>query len=237
MRPIGFSTGALAFADFRRGVEMVRRKGIQFIELSALRQEELAPLFQALDQLDLSSFSYISVHAPSKINPNQEAAVVDMLLTMSHKGWPIILHPDAVHDFSLWRRLGKLLCIENMDQRKALGKDVEELNHIFEKLPEAMFCFDIGHARQVDPSMNGAFVLLDEFGQKLVQVHLSEVNENGTHGLLTPESVMAFRKVSELIPQTAPIILESIISEDQMESEIDRALEALPVTQRLFAAQ
>jgi hypothetical protein len=111
------------------------------------------------------------------------------------------------------------------------------LKHIFKKLPEAMFCFDIGHARQVDPSMNGAFVLLEEFGQKLMQVHLSEVNANGTHGPLTPESVMAFRKVSELIPETAPIILESIISEDQIESGIDRALEALPVKQRLFAAQ
>jgi hypothetical protein len=49
MQPIGFSTGALAFADFRSGIEMVRRKGSQFIELSAQRQEELSPLFRTLD--------------------------------------------------------------------------------------------------------------------------------------------------------------------------------------------
>jgi hypothetical protein len=237
MRSIGFSTGALAFADFHRGVEMVRRKGIRFIELSALRQEELKPLYQGLDHLDLSGFSYISVHAPSRIDSKQEAAVVELLYTMSQNGWPIILHPDAVHDFSLWQRLGNLLCIENMDKRKSIGKDIEELNQIFKRLPDASFCFDIGHARQVDPSMNGSVTLLKEFGQKLVQVHLSEVTSNSSHAALSPDSIGAFQKVAERIPEDVPIILESTIAENEIDSEIERALDALPVKRRLFAAQ
>jgi hypothetical protein len=106
-------------------------------------------------------------------------------------------------------------------------------DRVFNRCPH----FDIGHARQVDPTMNGAFILLEEFGQRMIQVHLSEVNANSTHGALSPESVLAFRKVSELIPETIPIILEFTISEDQMGSEISRALEALPIKEKLFAAQ
>jgi hypothetical protein len=142
MRPIGFPTGALAFADFRHGVEMIARRKIQFIELSALRQEELPALFYGIDELDLNDFSYISIHAPSEIKPNEEESVVEMLESLSRRGWPIILHPDAVHDFSLWRELGSFLCIENMDKRKSTGRNVKELSQIFEKLPDAKFCFD-----------------------------------------------------------------------------------------------
>jgi hypothetical protein len=44
MRPIGFSTGALAYEDFRRGLILTRAAGCHVIELSALRQAELFPL-------------------------------------------------------------------------------------------------------------------------------------------------------------------------------------------------
>jgi len=235
MRPIGFSTGALAFADFRRGLKMIDKRGIRYVELSALRQEELYPLFLGLEHLDLSNFSYVSIHAPSKINQNEEEAVVEMLQAISQRGWPIILHPDAVHDFSLWRRIGKLLCVENMDKRKSIGRTVKELNQVFDKLPNATFCFDIGHARQVDPTMNVAHFLLKEFGRKLIQVHLSEVNTRRRHDFLSLASILAFQEVAEMIPDNIPIILETTVSEDKMESEMGRALEALTAKPQLLA--
>jgi hypothetical protein len=46
MRPIGFSTGALAKGDFRRGLDLQRRSGISAIELSALRDHELPHLLE-----------------------------------------------------------------------------------------------------------------------------------------------------------------------------------------------
>lgn len=44
MRPVGFSTGALAYSDFRRGLAMARTAVCAAVELSALRQPELFPL-------------------------------------------------------------------------------------------------------------------------------------------------------------------------------------------------
>ena len=123
-----------------------------------------------------------------------------------------------------------------MDKRKATGRNVEELTQIFEKLPKAKFCFDIGHARQVDPTMNGSYFLLKEFGKKLIQVHLSEVTSS-KHDALSLASILAFQEVAEMIPEDVPIILETTIPEDKMESEIERALEALPTRQKLFTAR
>ena len=89
-------------------------------------------------------------------------------------GWPIVVHPDTIHDFgALARSLGALVAIENMDQRKPIGRTARELEGIFKQLPEARFCFDIGHARQIDATMGEASFLVQELGPRLAQLHVS----------------------------------------------------------------
>jgi hypothetical protein len=234
MRLIGFSTGALAYADFRRALDMLRGKPVRAIELSALRECELRPMLEGLDELDLSQFEYISVHAPSAFPKEHEAEVVDLLSTLLQRGWPIVLHPDVCHDFELWRPFGSQLCIENMDIRKPTGRTVLELEQIFAKLPEASFCFDFGHARQVDSTMAEADFILKTFDRRLRQVHVSEVNTSSKHDPLSYGSILAFREIAPLLRQDVPVILETPVSEDRIESEMKRAMEALP-TKREYA--
>jgi len=228
-RTIGFSTGALAYAEFDRALRMLQSRPIHAVELSALRQPELAPLTASLDDLDLSQFSYVAFHAPSSIERSTEAEVVERLAAVAERGWPVVLHPDAIHDYSLWRSLGDALCIENMDRRKPIGRTVAELEPIFGELPDASFCFDIGHARQVDSTMTEAYFLLHRYASRLRQVHVSEVNTRSTHEPLSYGSVLAFRQVAEFIPEHVPLILETPVPEDQIESEMARVREALPV--------
>jgi len=229
MRPIGFSTGALAYADFRRGLAMTRTAACAVVELSALRQAELFPLLEGLKSLDVSGFQYVSVHAPSQFEPAWEAVAWDRLREESWRNWPIVVHPDVLSDFSLWREFGALLCIENMDKRKPIGRSASELGRIFEHLPDASFCFDIGHARQCDPTMTEAYVMLREFGSKLLQVHVSEVNTRSKHDLLSFTSILAYQEVAHLIPPNVPLILETPVAEDQMEAEIAKVRKALPL--------
>ena len=235
MRRIGFSSGALAYSDFRRGVSMLYGKGIHAVELSALRQAELRPLMQGLGDLELSQFRYISVHAPSQVRAEDEQEIIRLLAPLSSRRWPIILHPDAAHDLLLWREFGDLLCIENMDRRKPTGRTARELLSVFEQLPEASFCFDIGHARQVDTTMTEAYLMLKEFGSRLRQVHVSEVNTRSKHDRLSYASLLAFREVADLIPEDVPLILETPVLEAQIETEILRVLEALPVPEQARA--
>ena len=213
MRLIGFSTGAVAYSDFRRGIKMLIEEKIPAIEISALRASEWKPLCDSLNSIDLSSFRYVSIHLPSSMTVEEEVAVVETLDQVRPE-WPLILHPDAVSQFELWRDLGERVCIENMDVRKSTGRTDRELEVIFRKLPEARLCFDIGHAWQVDPTMNGAYGILKSFWRKLVQVHISEVNSGGKHQILSYSTIQSFRDIADMIPLGAPIILETPLTQD-----------------------
>src|SRR5262249_48268602 len=160
----------------RAALRMLAGKNCSAVELSALRQEELAPLVAQLDNLDLSGFQYVSFHAPSAIEPAFEADALRLLEQVALREWPIIVPPNAMYRREEWARLGQHLCIENMDKRKPIGQTASDLATIFETLPNASFCFDIGHARQVDPTMSEASAILQRFRDRIQQLHVSEVN-------------------------------------------------------------
>jgi hypothetical protein len=230
MRPIGFSTGALALSDFRLALEELQGQPVDSVELSALRYRELAPLLSALSTLPLASYKYKSIHAPSSFDAEQEVEIIELLRTFVPGGWPIVLHPDTVHDFSAWRGFGRQLAVENMDRRKPIGRTLEELNAIFERLPNAMFCFDIGHARQCDTTMTEAYRILRAYSSRLCQVHLSEVNTASRHDPLSFAAIRAFSEVADLIPDHVPLILEARVTQDRIKAEIENAQKALPLT-------
>ncbi len=229
MRSIGFSTGALALSDFRLALEELKEQPVDSIELSALRYRELRPLLEALESLPLASYGYKSVHAPSSFGSEQEAEIVELLKFFVPREWPIILHPDTIHDFSIWTDFGEQLAIENMDRRKPIGRTLEELTAIFEKLPDAAFCFDIGHARQCDTTMTEAYRILREYSGRLCQIHVSEVNSASHHDTLSFAAIRAFSEVADLIPDHVPLILEARVAQDQIKAEIEKAQKALPL--------
>ena len=192
---------------------------------------------QQLGQLDLSRFQYISFHAPSAMEPSYEPTALELLKQVAARKWPIVVHPDAMHTPSEWASLGQYLCIENMDKRKPIGQTATDLIKLFELLPNSSLCFDIGHARQVDPTMSEAWAILRKFRDKIKQLHVSEVNTQSKHDPISLESVLAFQKVSHLLPTEAPIILESRVEESEINEEIETALAALsPASQLAFAS-
>jgi hypothetical protein len=215
---------------------MIRASRIQAVELSALREGELVPLLDTLDSLELNQFTYKSIHAPSEFSAANEGIIRDRLYRELWRNWPIVIHPDTIHDFGLWRDFGSLLAIENMDKRKPIGRSAQELASIFDRLPNATLCFDIGHARQVDPTMTEAYLILRDFGTRLRQVHVSEVNTRSKHDALSYASILAFREVAELIPSDIPLILETPITEFEIEAEIAKVHSALPSGQKAAVA-
>jgi len=188
----------------------------------------LAPLVAALGDLDLSEFDYVSFHAPSKLAEGSEQDVLRLLRVVVQKGWGVIVHPEIITDFRSWAEFDDQLLIENMDKRKAIGRTAIELEYVFARLPRATFCFDIGHAHQVDPTMTEASMMLIRFEPRIRQLHVSEVNTQSKHDPLSVGTLLAFKKVWSLVPDGTPIILESRVAEDMVENEID-------VTQSLFS--
>ncbi len=223
MRSIGFSTGALAKDDFKKAVEISHRQKLGAIELSALRKEELPGIVGWLKNSTTASFNYVSIHAPSRYAADEEVAIANSLLPAMERGFHIVIHPDAVREPAHWKAFGRSLCIENMDKRKPIGRTATELRKIFNKLPEASFCFDIGHARQVDPTMSAAGEMLREFSGRLAQLHVSDVNSSSQHERLNWCASQSFAKVADLVPAETPWILETPI--DAAGSSADRAIQ------------
>ena len=107
MRLFGFSTGALALGDFRKALSMLEDIAVGAIELSALRVRELPLLLDFAKQTDLTRFSHISVHAPTDYSASNEVEIVEQLAFFVENKWPIVAHPDAIHDYSPWRGLDR----------------------------------------------------------------------------------------------------------------------------------
>jgi Xylose isomerase-like TIM barrel len=218
---IGFSTGALTLGDFRAGLELLRQRPIRAVELSALRVHELPSLIEALPSLDLTQFSYVAVHAPSHFSADEEISIVGQLRNLP-SSFPIVLHPDTIHDCSKWHGFGPQLLIENMDRRKADGRTAKELLAWFDRLPSARLCFDLAHAQHFDPTMTEAFSILTQFTERIGQVHISELDSASRHFPLSYSAIQAFSEVTWKIPKDAVFIIESRIQPSDIEAEFQK---------------
>ena len=238
MELIGFSTGSLAYSNYKKAMKDLNHHLdlINSIELSALREEELEPLVNDMDDMDLSNYKYVSFHAPSKLVKLNERQAIALLKKVAYKNINIILHPDVINNYSLWEQFGNLLLIENMDKRKPIGRTLEELEIIFAKLPGANLCFDIAHSRQVDPTMYEAKMILNKYESKLRQIHISEVNSASRHERLSYETMLAFKKVAYLIPKDIPIVIESPVNKNEIGLEVNNVLRVLDGKKLEFAA-
>lgn len=229
MRRIGFSTGALARGDFRRAIHLqeLYAEEARALELSALREDELAELLDAIPQLDLRNFEYVSFHAPSSRVQFSEHELISRLAEVSQHVRYIIVHPDIIDKPSAWEPIQDFIVLENMDQRKAGARTAIEMKQFFDALPKARFCFDIGHARQVDPSLSVAVELLRAFADRLSEIHISEVDAASRHVAISTAAMSSYRRIASLIPKEIPVIIESSVSPDSLVDEIEMALASL----------
>jgi hypothetical protein len=195
------------------------------VELSALRDHELEPLVAAVGTLDLAKFQYVSVHAPSKLRTLTEERTFELLSSFP-ASWPIVAHPEILITPALWRSLGPRLCLENMDNRKTEGRTADEMVRLFERYPDASFCLDVGHARQIDPTMAVALTMLFELGDRLRQVHVSDVGPHGEHMPVRKLASWAYAVIAPHVPTTCPLIIESVVGGDAMASELNAVLAA-----------
>jgi sugar phosphate isomerase/epimerase len=192
---VGCSTG---FMREQRGqwpalVNRAAASGCMAVELSALSLDELPGLTRFLAGVRRLRFDYVSVHAPSKgLDRITDAELVRMLARLPHWIDAIVVHPDTMRAVGEYRRLGRLLAVENMDARKSSGRTASELAMVLEQLPEAGLCLDVAHAKDVDASMAEGQEILRRFGHRLQQLHISSLDDDSHHVPLTFEDEQRF---------------------------------------------
>ena len=74
---------------------------------------------------------------------------------------------------------------------------------------------------QIDPTMASAMLMLRELGNRLRELHVSEVGPRGEHLPLGATTRQAFARIVHLVPPDCPLIIESIIPAELIESELD----------------
>jgi sugar phosphate isomerase/epimerase len=224
MRKLGFSTGTLAKGNICKALQMVSKLDTDAVEYSALRFDEFQPSVDYLMHKGTGCFNYVAFHAPSKFDPSDEQQVVNSLMALVQRhNLHVVVHPDAIHDYELWNRLGENLCVENMDHRKPIGRTADELDAVFRMLPKARLCFDIGHAHEIDRSMSMGYEILRRHGNRIAHLHASEVSDECRHRPFSPSSHGAFAKLAGMIPESVPVVLETVTTEDRVGQQLREA--------------
>jgi len=218
----GFSTGALAKGDFRSALSMLKHHHLGAIELSALRVHELPALLDTFAGLPLSDYQHVTIHAPSKFEAGAEREVADRLSRIADLVDGFIVHAEAIGDSSVWRSLGAKVFVENADGRKHTGRTVDEFLRVMDQLPDAKVCFDIAHVYQVDPTLLEAHRMIRAVGDRIGQIHLSQLDHACRHEALSRGIVMEFARLAPLLPQIA-VILESVVTPDLIARQLDLA--------------
>lgn len=214
----GVTTGCFAGERGDWGVLIERAKlySTTTVELSALSYSELPSLIEFLVEHETElafDFEEVSVHAPAKQLPGSDAEVCEWLDQAPALVSRFILHPDVVRDWEPWTALGDRLVIENMDVRKLAGCGVDDLERIFGLVSEARFCLDLAHVATIDPSMQLASDLLDAFGDRLAEVHVSSVDAGAHHIPLTPADSERFAAFIQACSEV-PWIYEAVPSDN-----------------------
>ena len=75
--------------------------------------------------------------------------------------------------------------------------------------------------------MTEAYLILRDLGNRVAEVHLGEVNAASKHEPISYGATLAYQQVASMIPETIPVILESIVSAEFIDDEIESAHSAL----------
>jgi sugar phosphate isomerase/epimerase len=74
--------------------------------------------------------------------------------------------------------------------------------------------------------MATAILMLREFGERLRQVHISDVGAAGEHLPIGLIARVAFSRLAAHVPRNCPVIIESVVESDAIERESAAAMEA-----------
>jgi sugar phosphate isomerase/epimerase len=102
---------------------------------------------------------------------------------------------------------------ENMDVAKRFGRSADDLRSVFDRHPDAGFCLDVAHAWTNDPTLQLGHDLVDAFGDRLRQLHVSGIEPDGRHRPTTRADLDRYRSVLDRCGEV-PWILETVLEPD-----------------------
>jgi hypothetical protein len=190
------------------------------LELSALAAADLDDAVRYL-QGSPPAIRHLSLHAPVVLSEGGERELAERTGAFASRLSGIVVHPHILEEPGELAPLGSLLVLENMDAQKSAGRDVAELEPYFEELPQARFCLDVAHVKSVDATIELGHDLLDAFGERLGELHVSGIDADCNHIALAHADVDRYEPVLRRC-RHVPWILESLPADSASASAIQR---------------
>ena len=227
MTKIGFSTGDLYKTHSPvQAFQELRKMGITSIELSSrlIRPDNYYHLLDEFLESSFEGVQYLSLHFPAipdkwRYGKNKETEEVLKRAYHIHSNHPldlVIVHPNVVDDFNVFKDLPYPVGFENMDWRKESYKTPEEMEKLLDENPKAKFVMDVNHIYTNDKSMALAEKFW-KFENRLAEIHLS--------GFLELHDPLFETKQEEIIraikKTRAPIIIESVLRIEDVPKELE----------------
>jgi sugar phosphate isomerase/epimerase len=206
----GISTGAYEQErdTWSLALERAREERWVCVELCAIVPPLVSSLAEYLAEHDVAAFARVSLHAPVGIaSPNEAIAE---LLHLPLEG-DVILHPDLYGAADAVSELGSRAVFENMDVAKRFGQTVDDLAPILERFPEAGFCLDVAHVWTNDRSLELGHALVEAFGARLRQLHVSGIEPDGTHRGTTNDDLSLYAPLLERCGHV-PHVFETVLA-------------------------
>lgn len=209
---IGFSTGFLhreIGPISSRALEICREVSAKAIEINCIGGiDEKGDELILIKPQALLGFEHVSIHSPSKVRYGDDNSTCQLLAAIEHvcREIPIhvvVFHPDLVDCWEVLSEFKIPYAFENMDHRKEFGKSILDLKAVFLHC-DAKFVLDLNHCYSMNSSMVTARELIEHFGDRLCEVHLSGFT--AYHELLC-ETLQT--EIMDALPEKdVPIILE-----------------------------
>ena len=220
--PVGISTGAVSRDDVLIGIAVNDAHTCDLVELSSLDEIELPQVEQAIATHAADHFARCSVHGPAKGRALPEAELIRRLAALERD---IVMHPDIFEDLAAWQVLGPRLLVENNDRRKKFGGAVEDLDAVFDLVPDAGFCLDVSHAMSVG-GMTHVARLAHRYADRLVQLHAGCSCGDPLGVEFGVEIPAAVRLACETAGRAIPVVLERSTPADLVRV-LDRQLDSV----------
>lgn len=197
------------------------------LEIHCLNVERIDFLIK--NEIDLSWFSYISIHSPRLkwdwVAKTILSKIRDLTKIIDIKN--IVIHPDQLQDFSIFEEFKDLpLSIENMDNDKNFWQTLEDIWPILNKYSFLWLTLDLQHCFVNDDTMKLSDDFHEQYGDRIVEYHISGFEPKLVHYKLseTKQDII----INSLKLKNIPIIIESTLDTiSDVQKEFDYIMERL----------
>ncbi len=210
----GFSTGGFhKIMTARQAVHFLDQHDEKIIELGFVHYDRVRDdQLGEITALDLESFSYVSFHAPKiTYGDNDETKEIFTEIDRIHtkrKLDLVVVHPDTVEDFSVFKNVSWPVGFENMDNRKDTFKHGDEFKKLKDIFPNLKMILDINHIYTNDETME-LLKTFEEYNDNIVQIHLSGFSALHDPLFQTKQSFL----IDAIKQYAVPVIIESTFND------------------------